>query len=419
MKIEELKKEIQQYQYLEDTNIIEFALACIIANRLKLSSPVWSIIIGASSGGKSQILNPLTLSDEKFIHRVDDLTENTFLSGAKSKEGSNSLLTREGGVGKHGIITISDMTVILSKSGDSRATILSQFRMLYDGELVKHSGNQKEPLKWQGYLGVIAGSTPTLYNIFEEVADMGERFIYYRMKEFDRKRATNVALSRGLFGRELDMKLSGLYKDYITDVIKNYDDTTIELPQNIKKRIIEVANFSETVRTPVSKDWSGEYIDKTPVPAYPMRVSLQLMSIAKALAVITFNETGEYTITDKQLDIIDWVGYSLANEEKRATLKILANNDYDFGLQAQTVADEIGLDTKIARQFLQNLTAVGVLSRKGEGNSLRYTFKNQEYYDLVRRIEKISNTTNIEHRDLTDDESDEMTEAINDQFNAL
>ena len=90
--LQEIKTEIQQYQYLEDTGVIDVTLASIIANRLKLSDPVWLIIIGASSGGKSQILRPVSLTDSGFIHRVDDLTENTFLSGAKSKDGEISLL---------------------------------------------------------------------------------------------------------------------------------------------------------------------------------------------------------------------------------------------------------------------------------------------------------------------------------------
>jgi ABC-type polar amino acid transport system ATPase subunit len=74
MKLEDLKKEIEKYQYFEDTTIIDVSLAAILATRLKIGDPVWMIIIGPSSGGKSQILRPLSLTDPKFLHRVDDLT---------------------------------------------------------------------------------------------------------------------------------------------------------------------------------------------------------------------------------------------------------------------------------------------------------------------------------------------------------
>jgi hypothetical protein len=99
MTLEELKTEIKTYQYFEDTDIIDVALASIISTRLKLGNPIWLIIIGASSGGKSQILRPLALTDAKFMHRVDDLTENTFLSGISGDD--SSLLKR---IGKNGMI---------------------------------------------------------------------------------------------------------------------------------------------------------------------------------------------------------------------------------------------------------------------------------------------------------------------------
>lgn len=99
MKLPELKQEIQKYQYFEDTSIIDLTLASLIATRMNLGDPIWLVIIGASSGGKSQILRPLSLTDEKYIHRVDDLTENTFLS-AKQGDEKNSLLHR---IGKRGL----------------------------------------------------------------------------------------------------------------------------------------------------------------------------------------------------------------------------------------------------------------------------------------------------------------------------
>ncbi len=154
---------------------------------MKIGDPIWLILIGPSSSGKSQVLRPLSLTDNKFLHRVDDLTENTFLSAMAGAD--KSLLTK---IGKHGMIVISDLTVLFSKSSEARSTILSQFRMIYDGEMTKHAGNLPEPLKWEGYVGILAGSTPSIYVNFEEVADMGERFIYYRMKPFNAVKATNV-----------------------------------------------------------------------------------------------------------------------------------------------------------------------------------------------------------------------------------
>jgi len=399
MNLAQIKQEVQKYQYMEDTGVIDITIATIVANRLKLSDPVWTIIIGASSGGKSQIVRPIALSDVNFIHRVDDITENTFLSGVREKEGekSMSLLKR---IGVHGIITISDFTVIMSKNSETRNAILSQFRMVYDGEMVKHSGSSKEPIKWEGYMGIVAGSTPSIYSSFEEVADMGERFVYYRMKEFSAEKATHLALSRGKNGKELDATLSHLYCNYIQEIVRCGTNVDINISDDVRDRIVEIAMFAERVRTPVKTDFKGERITHIPLPAYPMRVSIQMLAIAKALMFMQQFETGSYDLGENQMQLLDWVCYSMANEEKRAVLKMLAKIGVGNSLNTSTISDSIGLDEHTTGLILQNLTAIGIVSKTTIGEHIAWSFKEDKYYNLVRRIENIKDTVDGDSVDL-------------------
>lgn len=415
MKLDDLKKKIQEYQYFEDTSIIDVALASIISTRMKLGDPVWLVVIGASSGGKSQILRPLALTDVKYMHRIDDLTENTFLSGMKTKEGNNSLLNR---IGSSGMLVMSDLTVLFSKQKESRGAILAQFRMIYDGEMIKHSGSKGEAIGWKGALGVLAGSTPSIYGHFEEVSDMGERFIYYRMKDYDARKATHVALERRKFGKELDTELASGYDEYIKEVVMRGGDDRA-LPKEIMDRIIEVAMFAERVRTNAHIDqWSRDKrIDKIPVPAFPMRVALQLVSVAKGL-----NEMRKYegeVIGEKDMRIVDWLGWSLANEEKRACLIVLAKVEFGLMMSTQSVADKIGLDTSVIGNVLQNLSAIGMLTRSGGGGSLLWCIKNKEDYDCVQRVNDIileARSGEIEKdRELTREESSEELERVAEQ----
>lgn len=401
MNLVELKKEIQKYQYFEDTNVIDIAIASVVATRLKIGDPVWMIIIGASSGGKSQILRPLSLTDPKFLHRVDDLTENTFLSGMGG--GDVSLLSR---IGAKGMIVVSDFTVIFSKAKEAKASILSQFRMIYDGEMTKFVGNKKEPVKWKGYLGVLAGSTPSIYGHFEEVADMGERFIYYRMKDYDPEKATRLAMKRSLYGKELDDRLALLYEEYISEIVKGAPET-IELPEDIKERILQISMFAEKVRTVAHMDFRKVYIDKIPVSAMPMRIALQLTSIAKALFVMRGGK-----LTEEDLNIVDWCGYSLANEEKRACLRIFAQADSEAVLSTQAVADEIGLDTNVIGSILQNMSAVGVLKRTGDSTSHKWKIKNKNDWEVIRRIENIDKILVFEDRQAVEGDGDSFTASI-------
>lgn len=404
MTLEELKKQIQEYQYFEDTDIIDISLASIIATRLKLGNPVWLIIIGASSGGKSQILRPLALTDTKFMHRIDDLTENTFLSGISGDD--SSLLKR---IGKNGMIVISDLTVLFSKNSESSAAILSQFRMIYDGEMVKFTGNQKKPIEWKGSLGILAGSTPTIYSNFEQFADMGERFIYYRMKDYSSEKATRLAIQRKGSGHAIDEKLSAFYLEYLKETVeKNTDIGEIVLPDDLVERIITIATFAEKVRTTTHLDWKRNDIEKIPVSAMPMRVALQLISIAKGLFIMR-----EGKLTERDYGIIDWCGYSLANEEKRKCIKILANIKYGHSASTQRIADSMRLSTEVTKRILQNLTATDVLIRTGNQSDLMWRINKESDYNLVRRVEKIDDIVEMVEREVSSEESEEMEEITN------
>jgi len=421
MNLQDLKNEIQKYQYLEDTNIIDMSVASIIATRLKLGEPLWFIIIGASSGGKSQIIRPLSMTDRKFIHRLDDMTENTLLSAMKKKgDGEVSLLKK---IGDHGMLAISDMTVLMSKSSESKSAILSQFRMVYDGEMIKHAGNSPEPLRWQGYVGVISGSTPSVYSMFEEASEMGERFVYYRMKEFDGNKSTRLALTRSKIGRELDQELADKYAEYIKDVVVNAPTEHFDIPEYIIERIIEVSSFAERVRTVAHTDkfTSDKKITRIPIPAKPTRVAMQLATVVKALMLMKLHDTGSMELDENDLSTIDWCGYSLANEEKRKCLSILASVEFDRELSTSAIADRVGLDTTIVRNFLQNLSAVGVLDRSGsdEGRGLSWAFVNKEDYDLVRRIEKKKDFDEIKNRGASSEEDDELDEIAEKEFGEL
>jgi len=415
MKLAELKKQVLEYQYFEDTDIIDVALASIIATRLKMGDPIWLILIGPSSGGKSQILRPLALTDAKFMHRIDDLTENTFLSGTQAKGGGDvSLLNR---IGPHGMVVISDLTIIFSKSPEARASILSQFRMIYDGEMIKHSGTKDKPIMWKGYLGILAGSTPSVYRSFEEVADMGERFIYYRMKDYDAEKATRLSMKRSLYGKQLDEKLSELYIEYLKEVVLSTGTQEVILSEEVQERIIKIAILAEKIRTTTHLDWQ-RVMDRLPVAAMPMRVSLQLMAIAKGLAMLRKHEGKE--LSEQDIQILEWCGYSLANEEKRACLKLLARMPFEMGVTTSVVADYIGLSTEVTKIILQNMSATGVITRHGSGGGLTWYITKENDLGIIRRLEKVIENPDLRVRDVSHEEKDEMkaiTDHAFEQFN--
>jgi len=265
--------------------------------------------------------------------------------------------------------------------------------MIYDGEMIKMAGNMAKPIIWKGYIGIIAGSTPSIYAHFEEVSDMGERFLYWRMRDFDPVKAIHIALTRKIDGKELDKKLSDLYAEYIKDLVLSNVDTDIDIEPETLERITEISIFAELVRTSSHLSYKTGEMDRLPVPAMPMRIAKQLLSIAKALTLMRGK-----SLNDLDIKIIDWFAYSLANEEKRAVLRILANMAWGDVLSTRKIADIIGLSTTITKTILQNLASVGVLKRTSiqqfsdfeeKETQLNWSFNEPKYHAIVRRIENI------------------------------
>jgi len=380
MKLLKMKEEIQKYIYLEDTGVIDVSIASVLANQLKLDSNVWLAIVGESSGGKSQILKPIMNSNPEYFIKIDDLTENTFLSGAAG--GKHSLLNESR---VDNMMVISDLTVLFSKNKEARNAILGQFRTIFDGILTKFIGTRTEPLTWKGRMGVLAGCTPSIYRYFEEVSDMGERFIFYRLRPNDSYKATQLAMNRKFSGREIDDNMTELYQNYIKEVAQSMSDRKDEivLTDIIKERIIEVSMFAELLRTSVATDkFTGE-IESLPSTAMPMRTALQIKAVVKGMVAINVYEGDE--VVDI-LKAIDWLGFSLANEEIRKSLEVMYSIPFGETMTKAEVADEIGLGTKASGNILQRLAAVGVLERiSGEG-SHKFKIANERYYKLLKRL---------------------------------
>ena len=354
---------------------------------MKVGDPVWLTLIGASSSGKSQLLRPLAKMNPELFLQVDDLTSNTLISGNGE---SQSMIFRipNGGVG---IILMDDMTVIFSKNGDDRSAILSQFRMIYDGRMTKGTG-KGTMIKWEAHAGFIAGSTASIYRHFAEVADMGERFISYRMKDLDVGKAMAFVHQNNLSAKELDVKIAELYKQYLTELMPNILDRVIPVDENTKKRIEEIAKVATKLRTPVTTDEREHFVSEFVVPEMPFRVYKQLMNIAKAFILIHNAETGGTELPDDLITAIEWCAYSIADDKRRAFFKaVVALKLAGEEVTTRNISAYTGLHNTAVERGMGILTAIGVvemnIQTQGVSEKKVYSVADRKLEMIVRRID--------------------------------
>lgn len=384
----ELHTQLSEFLYIEDFGMVDIIIASIVANSLRLGDPVWLTLIGPSGGGKSQIIRPFARAYPALIHQIDDLTPNTLLSGTLGLDGS--LLGR---IGQHGILSMDDLTVLFSKNAEQRGEILSQFRMLYDGRFSKSSGNRKEPIVWEGYMGMIAGSTPSIYRYFSEVADMGERFLSYRMKPYDVHKATAFVTDHPTTSRDLTERLSCVLKEYVVELIQGLPADRRYLPAlhaSTRTTIQDMSEYSTLLRTPVHVDERTGLVDEFPEPEMPFRVMKQLSAIAQALQCMA--EDPQQPLPADLTEALEWTAYSLANDKRRAWLRNLVGlEDAGKFLTARNISACTGLHSEVVKKELDQLQAIGIITLLDEESShKRWEIAHRPMVEMVRRVDPYS-----------------------------
>ncbi len=211
MKLADLKKEFEKYIVIVDPWAIDLVMATLVGNFLIPRDPIWTMIIGPSSGGKTTLIAPCVGVQSIFF--IDDLTEKTLVSGYKVRGKETSLLRLIGS----GMMAFSDFTSILSKNPNSRGEILTQLKMVYDGKFTKYTGTGHTA--WEGKIGFIGAATPDVYYHLESGRSMGERFLYYWLEQPTDNAVVKKQQQVKMSSKEITDEMKTHYGKYFEDIV--------------------------------------------------------------------------------------------------------------------------------------------------------------------------------------------------------
>ena len=271
--LSELEARIKKHLLIEDPDLIPVVLGATAAHRLAGDQP-WLLLVGASGGAKTEILNLVFDVPETFW--LSDLTENTLASGFGDEGDSDpSLLIKL----KDNVLVVKDFTTVLSMHPDKRQAVLAQLREVYDGYFSKNWGTGKR-LEWEGRLGFLAAVTATIDKHHGVMAILGPRFLLFRLRQPDRRMAGRRAVSN-----------SG--KDGIRRVLsKSVSTYFAHLPQidprisgDQEETLVQAADFVTRARTVVERDGYTRELLYRPLPEMPTRFPRALSTLARGIAL--------------------------------------------------------------------------------------------------------------------------------------
>jgi hypothetical protein len=358
MTLQHIKDLYKRTFYLSEGDDILIDLLCAIALGVHTKSdPIWLLIIGASSSGKSEFVN--TLGGMDYSWQVSNLTDNTFLSGMGGSDGQEKSLLHK--MGENALLLMKDYTSILSMKDDKKTVILGQMREIFDKYITKKTGNGRD-VEWRGKINFVGACTDSIYFGDSEDASMGYRTINYIMPVADRKIRIKKAKRASQNLSDMEDKREAIktaFTTFLTEKKIKLDTILPALPEELVDELIPIADFSSQMRTATRRNYRGE-LELVPSFDEPMRMSQQILLLAQLFIYINdgvLKEEHRRALVKVALDSIP--------KTRRMTLKILATYRR---ITKKGLAQMLGYPTDTVGVWLEDLNVIGGCTRVNEGS---------------------------------------------------
>ena len=344
---------------LEDSNVIDVALATIVANKAE-GDPVWLLLVGAPSTGKSEILR--ALFDCEGIHPLGGFTANTFASGFE-KANVGLLETLPGEI----TLVVKDFGTLLTMRHEDKALILQQLREIYDGEYKKEYGNGKV-VHWKGRMGLLGAVTTAIENYHSVIGELGNRYILYRCEPDGTHREDIATLALNDEGAEPRMRKE------IAEAFKQAVGNTpqaklVTIPDDIKQKLAHLADLISRLRSPVSRNPYDKTVNYQPDIEGPARLAKAFAKLGKGLSAIR----GRLEMTSEEYEVINRVAMDTVSKRRITIVHYLLDKDWR---RTKDIASDLTMPQTTATLELEDLSMIGVLDRQPdlkEGEELAQT----------------------------------------------
>jgi ribosomal protein S18 acetylase RimI-like enzyme len=344
--VAELLELLATYVHLDDPGHVWFALA-VAASAALDGDPLWGMLIGPSSSGKTEALRAL----DTLAEPIDEVTAPALLSWTHGRKPQpTGVLTR---IGERGLVTVGDFSTVLATSDrGGRDQLFALLRRVYDGQVTRDLGNAPVPLRWSGRLTLLAACTPAIDNYASHADQLGPRWLYYRLASAssEGKRAT----SRKARLRPGDLaRLRGQAAQLAGRLVAGAQDKAagVRLSEQAAERLDDLAIVCCFGRAVVPRNAYGRReIEGLAIVEEPPRLVGQLLLLARGLLALGLVETAVVGLCRRAaLDSIPQV--------RRRLLHALAEDDE---VSVSEAARRVGCDRRVARMGLEELAAIGL-----------------------------------------------------------
>lgn len=348
----DVKAAYRRFLQIEDDSSIEFILGAVAANVMD-GDAVWPMLVGASSGGETELVSPLL--GLPFVKEAAVLTESALLSGSSKRDRARNAkggLLRE--IGPFGFLVLKDFTSILSMNKDAKTATLAALREVYDGSWTRHVGSDGgQELQWKGKLCAVACCTEAIDEHHAVIGAMGERFAFFRLPPLSRqamaRRAISQTGSEAQMRSELQRVVAGLFAGVEVPALPH------EPSEEETERLVNLADFASRCRSAVMRDPHTRDISLVLESEYLARLAKILRRLFSGMLCVGVERERAWQNLTK-------IGFDSMHKTRRQILDLFLQNNAP--MTTAKVAVTLDVPTTTARRALEELTAHKVLQRR-------------------------------------------------------
>jgi hypothetical protein len=375
--LSEVHSVFSKWLFLKTTDVIDVMLATVVSQKID-GSPVWMFLVGPPGSAKTAIVSGL-LKGIDGVYGTSTLTAPSLISGANfTGAGDPSLIPKL----KDKVLVVKDFTSILSLPDREQKEIFGILRDAYDGTCGKTFGNGVSR-NYESRFTVLAATTPRIYDLSEQHAALGERFLKFLVGDNLHHVSENDVIRRAIENADRETTM----REELQDVVKAFlerscaDRPHPEMPQDILLKIVALAKFGARMRGSVSRDfYRNDIVMSRPMAEVGTRLGQQLAKLARGLAMIYDRPVvtmTEYRLIKKvMLDTI-----SQRNEDVlRTMIGAMGGSDVLTPLSLREIAAKTHYPFATIQRLAQDLAALQIIKKQGGGATSTWTLS-----DYVRK----------------------------------
>jgi hypothetical protein len=361
MELDALVEVFRGWLHLPDPTPLYAVLASYVANQLP-GDPLWLLLVGSPSSGKTELLRPLSCRPDVWVFR--HVTRAGLLT-ARPDGTPGGLLGEIDAAGGAGVLVSWDFGRAFSGKVNSerRAELWDLLRDVYDGHASVSLGvGGGRTAAVELTVGLLGAVTERVELFLAEMGDLGPRLVLVRMPEIDRDAQVRAALEHAGNERRMRAALSQAVDEFLGGLEQRGAFSAAAPPVLDPSDLVALANWASWCRSPVDRDhWGDRDILLVQRPEHGARLAGQLIRLHAGASIIGLDDEAAWALMRAAaLDSIPML-------RRRVLDRLLAHP----GLRptTRTLADGVDLDARPTERILQDCTALGPHGQDHRGHS--------------------------------------------------